>query len=238
MWLPTLTTRSGGCASVVIGTLVETTRLSTSLQRMAVIWASVIAVLGTLGGATASYLFQGKISERSQSTAHGGQLRQERLAAYSSFAGAVMDLRRTQYDLGYSRMTEDDRQLDRSSTQAESSRLRSVAWTAFYRFKLTSPDAGLTDLAIRAVEDALDVADGSDKADLKSRSAQARERINAFISAAAMHLEDANLSTIRKPGRFARRSLMSNVMAPEDSGKIGFAKPPVEHAGNRVVPRD
>jgi hypothetical protein len=82
---------------------------------MVVVWASVIAVLGTLGGATASYLFQGKISERNESKARDERLRQERLAAYSSFAGAVMDLRGIQYDRGYSRMTVEDHQLDRSS---------------------------------------------------------------------------------------------------------------------------
>ncbi len=165
---------------------------------MVVIWASLIAVVGTLGGATASYLFQGKISERNQSTARGEQLRQERLAAYSSFAGAVMDLRRTQYDRGYSRMTEDDQQLDRAGIIAESSRLRSVTWTAFYRFKLTSPDAELIELATRAIEDALDVADASVKADLKTRSEQARARIDVFISTAAKQLEDTSVSSVRK----------------------------------------
>jgi hypothetical protein len=51
---------------------------------MTVVLASVIAVLATLGGATASYLFQGKISERNESKARDERLRQERLAAYSS----------------------------------------------------------------------------------------------------------------------------------------------------------
>ena len=135
---------------------------------MTVVLASVIAVLGTLGGATASYLFQGKISERNESKARDERLRQERLGAYSSFAGAVMDLRGIQYDRGYSRI--EDHQLDRSSIRAESSRLRSVAWTAFYRFKLTSPDQQLTNFAARAVEEAFDVVDASDKVDLKKRS--------------------------------------------------------------------
>lgn len=158
---------------------------------MTVVLASVIAVLGTLGGATASYLFQGKISERNESKARDERLRQERLAAYSSFAGAVMDLRGIQYDRGYSRMIVEDHQLDRSSIRAESSRLRSVAWTAFYRFKLTSPDQQLTNLATRAVEEAFDVVDASDKVDLKKRSERARARIDEFISAAASQLEAA-----------------------------------------------
>jgi hypothetical protein len=116
----------------------EMTRLKTNLRRMAVVLASMIAVLGTLGGATASFLFQKNISERNESSARDERLRQERLAAYSSFAAAVMDLRGIRYDSGYSRMTAEDDQFDRSSIQAESTRLRSVAWTAFYRFKLTS----------------------------------------------------------------------------------------------------
>jgi hypothetical protein len=156
---------------------------------MVVVWASVIAVLGTLGGATASYLFQGKISERNESKALDERMRRERLASYSSFAAAVMDLRGIRYNSGYSRITAEDDQLDQSSIRTESTRLRSVAWTAYYRFKLTSPDQLLADLATRAVEEALDVADGSDMADLRTRSERARARINEFINAAATYLE-------------------------------------------------
>ena len=97
-----------------------------------------------------------------------------------------MDLRGIQYDRGYSRMTVEDHQLDRSSIRAESSRLRSVSWTAFYRFKLTSQDQQLTNLAARAVEEAFDVVDASDKVDLKKRSELARARIDEFISAAQL----------------------------------------------------
>jgi len=175
----------------------EMVRLNTNLRRMAVVLASVIAVLGTLGGATASYLFQGKISERNESKTRDERLRQERLAAYSSFAAAVMDLRGIRYDSGYSRMTAKDDRLDRSSIRAESTRLRSVAWTAFYRFKLTSPDQQLTNLATQAVEEAFGVADASDKVDLKKRSERARARIDEFISVAATHLEAGSASPVR-----------------------------------------
>jgi hypothetical protein len=116
-------------------------------------------------------------------------MRRERLASYSSFAAAVMDLRGIRYNSGYSRITAEDDQLDQSSIRTESTRLRSVAWTAYYRFKLTSPDQLLADLATRAVEEALDVADGSDMADLRTRSERARARINEFINAAATYLE-------------------------------------------------
>ena len=100
-----------------------------------------------------------------------------------------MDLRGAQYDRAHSRMPEDGRESDRSRFIAESSRLRSVAWTAFYRFRLTSPDQRLTELAARAVQGALDVADASDPEDLKDRSERARSRIEKFTSTAARRLE-------------------------------------------------
>jgi hypothetical protein len=124
------------------------------------------------------------------SKARDEPLRQEWLAAYSSFARAVMDLRGIQYDRrGYSRMTVEDRQLDRSSIRAESSRLRSVAWTAFYRFKTDIAGPATHQSRHTAVEEAFDVVDASDKVDLKKRSEQARARIDEFISAAASQLE-------------------------------------------------
>jgi hypothetical protein len=96
-----------------------------------------------------------------------------------------MDLRGIQYDRGYSRMTAKDDRIDRSSLRAESTRLRTVEWTAFYRFKLTSPDEQLTNLARRAVEEALDVADASNKVELKAQSERARAYIDEYISVVA-----------------------------------------------------
>lgn len=98
---------------------------------MAVVWASVIAVLGTLGGSIVSYWQQESSNKRAQAQARSERLRQERLAAYGTFAGAVMDLRGAQYDRANSRMPEEGQVRDRPRFIAESSRLRSVAWTAF-----------------------------------------------------------------------------------------------------------
>ncbi|HUB40430.1 MAG TPA: hypothetical protein VMA72_16390 [Streptosporangiaceae bacterium] len=66
--------------------------------------------------------------------------------------------------------------------------MRSLAWSAFYRFRLTSPGEELSRLARQAVEETMDVSDAADKADLKRRSEQARRRIDDFASAAATHL--------------------------------------------------
>ena len=109
-----------------------------------------------------------------------------RLIARDTVEEKIIELQNTKRDLAeaiisadgnlISRLTAEDDQLDQSGIRAESTRLRSVAWTAFYRFKLTSPDQQLTELAALAVEEALGVADASDKMDLKTRSERARAR--------------------------------------------------------------
>jgi hypothetical protein len=158
---------------------------------MAVVLASIIAVFGTLGGVTASHVVQGKIGERNESIARDERLRQERLAAYNSFAGAVMDLRRAQYDRWHRRRSE-EYQRDPEGVRAKSSRLRSTAWSAFYRFKLTSNDEELTSLAKQAVEAAAHVYDARNSADLQKRSERARACIDDFITSAACYLESTD----------------------------------------------
>lgn len=152
-------------------------------------WASLIAVGGTLvgvlGGAALSYLFQRKTDERAVATSRDNQLRQERLAAYSMFAGAVMDFRGVQYSRRHSRLFDPAGKVDRSGIRSESSQLRSAAWSAFYRFKLTSPSEQLTALALQAITEAGEIADADDRADLSRRSEQARKYIDRFITAAA-----------------------------------------------------
>ena len=164
---------------------------------MAAVLASIIAVLGTLGGVTATYLFQGRISACKDSEARDERLRQERLTACSAFAGAVMDLRGIQYTRGFSRL---DDAADRTGIRAEGSQLRSIAWSAFYRFRLSSPDDELTRLAMHAVDRTIDVADCSDKTDLRKRSEQARACIDEFINAAGVRLThviaDTNLPSV------------------------------------------
>jgi len=66
---------------------------------MAAVLASVIAVLGTLAG----YMFQQRISERTEMLARHERLRQERMLACSAFAGAVMDMRRPELTSTYQR---------------------------------------------------------------------------------------------------------------------------------------
>ncbi|MFE0930627.1 hypothetical protein ACFW4O_30810 [Streptomyces mutabilis] len=67
---------------------------------MEAVAASVIAVLGTLLGSGLTYLFQRQTMNRSEQFTRNERLRQERIAAYSAFAGALANYRRGQMDLG------------------------------------------------------------------------------------------------------------------------------------------
>jgi len=58
-----------------------------------VLFASIIAVAGTLLGSTTTYVFQRLTAGHAEEFARNEQLRQERLAAYSAYAGAITELR-------------------------------------------------------------------------------------------------------------------------------------------------
>lgn len=93
---------------------------------MAAVLASVIAVLRTLAGTMSGYVFQKKIGERAELVAQHERLRHERMLASSAFAGAVMDMRRVQYDKWH-RRHESPTRTDPEDVRNESYRLRSAA---------------------------------------------------------------------------------------------------------------
>jgi hypothetical protein len=59
-----------------------------------VLLASVTAVVGTLLGSTSTYVFQQLTASRAEDFARAERLRQERVTAYSVFAGTITDLLR------------------------------------------------------------------------------------------------------------------------------------------------
>ena len=58
---------------------------------------AAIAVAGTLLGSAVTYLFQQRVAQRAEAFSQSERLRQERLAAYSAFAEAIMVYRQSQY---------------------------------------------------------------------------------------------------------------------------------------------
>lgn len=65
-----------------------------STHPLSAVFASLIAVVGTLLGSLSTFLFQQRTAVRAEVSAREERLRQERLAAYSAFAAAVTELKR------------------------------------------------------------------------------------------------------------------------------------------------
>ena len=62
------------------------------------IWSALIAVAGTLLGSVRAFVFQRASADRSERATRLDRRRQERLATYAEFAGAVTSLRAKAYD--------------------------------------------------------------------------------------------------------------------------------------------
>ena len=60
--------------------------------------ASLAAILGVVLGSVLTYLFQARNARQAQESARDQRLWQERLTAYSEFAGVVTDFRRSEND--------------------------------------------------------------------------------------------------------------------------------------------
>jgi hypothetical protein len=75
--------------------------------------------------------------------------------------------------------------LDYEAVSAESYRLRSTAWSAFYRFGLITADLQLIKLGRSTMEAAADVSKAANEDDLNKRGDLARQRVEKFVAAAA-----------------------------------------------------
>ncbi|MCC5579606.1 hypothetical protein IMZ11_28650 [Microtetraspora sp. AC03309] len=149
---------------------------------MSAVLGGLIAVLGTLLGSFSTYLFQQRTAMRTEAVTHGERLRQERLAAYSEFAGAVTELKRAVVAAWLRRS--DPAELNQARIEAD--RLGALAETARFRLRLVSGQPEPLADAAFAHMDALRGA--ADQAELKIREAEFEAAVSAFITAAAERL--------------------------------------------------
>ncbi|QNP62755.1 hypothetical protein [Streptomyces genisteinicus] len=147
-------------------------------------WATVIAVAGTLLGSVATHLFQHRTTERTAALAREEQLRQERITAYSAFAGALVDYRRGQNDRWH-RAQETPGSAVAEAARIDSYRLRSGAHQALIRVQLVCDDPQALALAAEAFEVTNCIHEAPDEPERSRRSEQARETLSEFIGAAA-----------------------------------------------------
>ncbi|MFG3344735.1 hypothetical protein ACGF1Z_06685 [Streptomyces sp. NPDC048018] len=146
--------------------------------------AALIAVVGTLLGVVATHWFQGRAAERTATLARTEQLRQERIAIYSAFAGAVVDYRQSQNDRWFRARLEPGSEEAEASRHA-SYRQRTAARQALFRVQLVCDDARVRGLAQSAFETTHCLHEAADDTDRARRSDEAKEALARFVAAAA-----------------------------------------------------
>ncbi|MFE0652153.1 hypothetical protein ACFVZH_26590 [Streptomyces sp. NPDC059534] len=146
--------------------------------------AALIAVAGTLLGAVFTHWFQGRATERTAALARTEQLRQERIATYSAFAGAVVDYRHSQNDRWFRALQRPGSEEAEESRHA-SYRQRTAARQALFRVQLVCDDPEVRRLAEAAFVDSHCMHEAVDEADRARRSEQAKKALAVFIAAAA-----------------------------------------------------
>src|SRR5689334_11986662 len=135
---------------------------------MEVVLASLIAVAGTLLGSVITFDFQRRSSERAESFASSLQLRQERLATYSAYAGAVTALKQGTVALWFHLQTDPDSPAVRGAF-AECDRLGATTEEAQFRVQLLAGDANLVTLAASAFDAVGAMRGASTRAELAER---------------------------------------------------------------------
>ncbi len=135
--------------------------------------ASLAAIIGAALGSVLTYLFQARNARQAQEFARDQQFRQERLAAYSEFAGIVADFRRSQYDRWH-REQEDPQGAPFISARDESYQLRGKATAAMHRVQIIGGDTALSQLAERALDATTEIHMATDEDDRARRGEKAR----------------------------------------------------------------
>ncbi|MFD8999041.1 hypothetical protein [Streptomyces abikoensis] len=151
---------------------------------MEAIWASVVAVTGTLLGSVITHTFQRLASDRGESFARSEALRQERITAYSAFAEAVEDYRHGQADRWY-RKQETPAGDAFIAARNEAHRLRTAARQALYRVMLLTDAPEVNIAAERAYECTREISNAQAQADRDALDAQAKRAIADFVSRAS-----------------------------------------------------
>ncbi|GAA3370090.1 hypothetical protein GCM10020367_15340 [Streptomyces sannanensis] len=145
---------------------------------------ALIAVVGTLLGSVATYWFQWRTTERAAVLTRAEKLRQERIAAYSTFASALVDLRHGEYDRWH-RTREDPGSRSAEEARLESYRLRSIAQQELIHLKLVCDEPAVVQLAEEAMKVTACIHDAPDDTDRSLRSDQSRQALAKFIEAAS-----------------------------------------------------
>ncbi|MEU8957412.1 hypothetical protein AB0C93_24260 [Streptomyces sp. NPDC048518] len=154
---------------------------------MEAVAASVIAVLGTLLGAGLTHSFQRRAIERTERFTRGERLRQERIDAYSAYAGALVNYQRVVVDRWFRRS--EGRHEESEESRFRSYEMRSEAQEALFRVQLLTHDDELIRLAWEVLDQIGEVHRTDDREEMAVRRRTSRAAINSFVRVAKRHVE-------------------------------------------------
>jgi hypothetical protein len=149
--------------------------------------ASAIAVLGTLLGSGITLAFQQRTTDRSHQFARREKLRQERLDAYSLYAGALINYRRCLVHLWFCEHEQPPPE-DPDSVRIRAYDLRSSAQEALFRVQMLTDDATLGQTAEAVLADITALTKTETRTQLDQRRVQTRDDISRLVRAAKQHL--------------------------------------------------
>ncbi|MGW1267214.1 hypothetical protein [Streptomyces sp. NPDC002491] len=154
---------------------------------METIIASGIAVLGTLLGSGITLAFQQRSTDRSHQFARREKLRQERLDAFSAYAGALVNYRRCLVHLWFCEHEQPPPE-DPDAVRIRAYDLRSSAQEALFRLQMLTDDDRLSRTAEDVLADITELPKADARAELDELRARTRDNISRLVGSAKQHL--------------------------------------------------
>lgn len=149
--------------------------------------ASAIAVLGTLLGSAVTLAFQQRTATKGQTFARAEKLRQERLDAYTTYAGALVNYRRCVVHLWFCTREQPPPE-DPDTVHIRAYDLRSRAQEALFRVQLLTADEALGHLGESLLVSIADLHKTDSRTEFDERRTRTQEGINALVRTAKRHL--------------------------------------------------
>ncbi|MFJ3666986.1 hypothetical protein ACIPSE_11070 [Streptomyces sp. NPDC090106] len=154
---------------------------------METIIASGIAVLGTLLGSGITLAFQQRTVDRSHELTRREKLRQERLDAYSAYAGALVNYRRCLVHLWFCEHEQPPPE-DSDTVRIRAYDLRSHAQEALFRVQMLTDDETLSRVAESVLADITTLSKTDSRTELDEARVRTRDDIGRLVAAAKQHL--------------------------------------------------
>ncbi|MEU7903636.1 hypothetical protein [Actinoplanes sp. NPDC049118] len=152
---------------------------------------TIVGALITLGGV---WLTQRRTDVRERTKSERERIdrdlertRQERLAVYAEFAGAITDLRRAAHDRWH-RLRDDPDGPGFEAARDHYYRVYAVARNVQLKLRLLDDDADLVEAAQQAWERAAGIRDPDEDQERKQKGERAKDALDAFIGTASRRL--------------------------------------------------